>query len=104
MLVDKSVEQLKLNMKLRHEALLLFKDGVSNLVEAGVSICHIHMGLEKGKLLVTMQFDTENCDMQQMHNLFQRRDMEKRLQAMDADLDIQVHKNSSTFVLKIPIE
>src|SRR4030095_12267881 len=70
MLADKSVEQLKLNMMLRHEALLLFKEGIQNLVHAGVSICHIHMGLEKARLVVTMQFDTETCDMQQLHNLF----------------------------------
>jgi signal transduction histidine kinase len=103
MLVEKKVEQLKLNMKLRHEAFLLFKDGIQNLVQAGVTICQIHIDLEKSRLIFTMQFATEHCDMQQLNNLFNRRDMEKRLEAINAELDIQVHKSSSVFVLRVPV-
>ncbi len=103
MLVDRNVEQLKLNMKLRHDAFLLFKEGVHNLVQTGITICHIHIGLEKQELIFTMQFDTECCDMQKLNNLFHRHDMEKRIDSMNAEMDVQVHKNNTMVLLKIPL-
>jgi signal transduction histidine kinase len=101
--VDKNVEQLKLNMKLRHDAFILFKEGIHNLVQAGVSICHIRLGLEKQQLVFTMEFDTETADMQQINNLFHRHDMEKRVENINAEMDVAVQKNSTIVVLKIPL-
>ena len=103
MIVDKNVEQLKVNMKLRHDSFLLFKEGIHNLVQTGITICHIHIAQEKQCLLFTMQFDTECCDMQQLNNLFHRHDMEKRIEMMNAQLDVQVHKNNTIVVLKVPL-
>jgi hypothetical protein len=104
LLVEKNVEQLKLNMKLRHEAFLLFKEGIQYLVLAGITICHIHIALEKPLLIFTMQFDNESSDMQQLNNLFRRQDMEKRLEAIRGELDIEIHKSNSLITLKIPVE
>ena len=103
MIIDKNVEQLRLNMKLRHESFLLFKEGIHNLVQTGISICHIHLAQEKQQLVFTMQFDTESSDIQQLNNLFHRHDMEKRIDSMNAEMDVQVHKNSTMVVLKIPL-
>ena len=102
--VDKKVESLELNMKLRHEAFLLFKEAAKSLVNAGAQKCDIYIGLEKSKLLFTMQFSNEHCDMQQLNNLLQRQDMEKRLQSIHAVLDVQVHKSNSVFILQVPVE
>jgi signal transduction histidine kinase len=103
MVVDRSVEQLKLNMKLRHDAFLLFKEGILNLVQAGVSICHIHFSLEKSMLVFLMQFDTESADIQQLNNLFHRHDMEKRIDALQAAMKVKVQKNSTSVKLEIPV-
>lgn len=102
-LVDKNVETLTLNMKLRHESFLLFKEAVQSLIYAGAQKCNIHIGYEKARLQFTMQFKNDCCDMQQLNNLLQRQDMEKRLKTINARLDVQVHKSSSTFILLIPV-
>ena len=41
--------------------------------------------------------------MQQLNNLFNSHDMEKRLTAINARLKVQVHKSSSLFELELPI-
>ncbi|MEJ8816882.1 ligand-binding sensor domain-containing protein [Lacibacter sp. H407] len=100
---EKNVELLELNMKLRHEAFLLFKDAINSLVQAGAKKCQIHLGIEKSKLQFTMQIENDCCDMQQLNNLLQRQDMEIRLAAIKAKLDVQVHKSSSVFILQVPV-
>jgi ligand-binding sensor domain-containing protein len=102
-LVDKNVESLALNMKLRHESFLLFKEAVQSLIYAGAQKCNIHISYERPKLQFTMQFKNDCCDMQQLNNLLQRQDMEKRLKTIKAQLDVQVHKSSSIFILQVPV-
>ncbi len=102
--VDKKVQLLELNMKLRHEAFLLFKEALKSLVNAGAKKCDIYIGLEKSKLLFTMQFANDSCDIQQLNNLLHRQDMEKRLQSIRAVLDVEVHKSNSVFVLQVPVD
>jgi signal transduction histidine kinase len=46
LLVDKKIEKFELNMKLRHEAFLMFKEGIKSLVDAGTKYAQIHIGLE----------------------------------------------------------
>ena len=102
-LVDKDVQSLELNMKLRHDAFLLFKDGITGVVQTGTKNCRVHIGCEKSILLYTMQFDNKGCDMQQLNNLFNSPDMERRLNSINARLKVQVHKSSSLFELELPI-
>lgn len=102
MAVDKKVEALELNMRLRHEAFLLFKEGLKNLVTVGARNCHVYISLEKGNLVFTTQFETESCDMQQLNNLLHRQDLEKRLEAMQASIMIDVRKTNSVITLEVP--
>ena len=102
--IDKKVEALELNMKLRHEAFLLFKEGIRSLVQAGTRNCEIHIGLEKNILQFTMQFENANCDMQQLNNLMQRQDLEKNMNSLRATFNVQVHKTNSVFLLRIPVD
>ena len=102
--IDKKVESLELNMKLRHEAFLLFKEGIRSLVQAGTRHCEIHIGLEKNSLQFTMQFENANCDMQQLNNLLHRQDLEKEMRSLQATFNVQVHKTNSVFSLMIPVE
>lgn len=103
LLIDKKVEKLELNMKLRHEAFLLFKEGLRSLVTAGTKLCIVHLTAERGKLLFTIEFENEGCDMQQLNNLLRRRDMEARIHALKAKLNVQVHKSKSVFLLQLPL-
>jgi signal transduction histidine kinase len=103
LLIDKKVEKLHLNMKLRHEAFLLFKEGLRSLMDAGTKYCVVHLTSERGKLLFTIEFENEHCNMQKLNNLLQRRDMEERLHDLKAKLDVQLHKSRSVFMLQLPL-
>lgn len=103
LLIDKKVERLQLNMKLRHEAFLLFKEGLRSLIDAGTKNCIVHLTTERGKLLFTIEFENECCNMQKLNNLLQRHDMEDRLNDLKAKLDVQVHKSRSVFMLQLPL-
>lgn len=103
LLIDKKVEKLELNMKLRHEAFLLFKEGLRSLVEAGTPHCIVHLTTERTKLLFTIEFSNEGCNLQQLNNLLQRHDMDQRIRALKAKLDVQLHKSRSLFLLQLPL-
>jgi ligand-binding sensor domain-containing protein/signal transduction histidine kinase len=103
LLIDKKVERLQLNMKLRHEAFLLFKEGLRSLIDAGTRHCVVHLAAERGRLLFTIEFETEHCHMVKLNNLLQRRDLEDRLEALNAKLDVQMHKSRSVFMLQLPL-
>ena|SRR5689334_5251613 len=101
--VDKKVESLELNMKLRHDAFLWFKEGIKNLVTVGARTMHVFMSYEKNYLIFMAQFETEGCDMKQLNNLLHRQDLENKLRTMNATIDISVQKTSSTITLEIPV-
>ena len=103
LLIDKKVERLQLNMKLRHEAFLLFKEGLRSLIDAGTKHCIVHLTAERGKLLFTIEFENEHCNMQKLNNLLQRHDMEERIEELKAKLHVQVHKSRSVFMLQLPL-
>lgn len=103
LLIDKKVEKLELDMRQRHEAFLLFKEGLRSLVEAGTRYCRVHLAVERGKLFFTIEFANEGCNMQQLNNLLQRHDMALRIQALKAKLDVHVHKSRSVFSLQLPL-
>jgi len=100
--VDKKVETLELNMKLRHEAFLVFKEGIKNLVTLGADNCHVYIRSEKGDLLFTTLFDSDKCDLQQLNNILQRQDLERRLKLIQARIEVDLHKNHSAITLHVP--
>ncbi|MFZ9387290.1 MAG: ligand-binding sensor domain-containing protein [Chitinophagaceae bacterium] len=101
--VDKKVETLGLNMKLRHEAFLIFKEGIKNLVIMGAANCHVYIRSEKNNLLFTTLFESDHCNMQQLHNLLHRQDLEKRLNMMGASIEVDLHKSHSSITLRVPV-
>jgi glucose-6-phosphate-specific signal transduction histidine kinase len=101
--VDKRVETLPLNMKLRHDAFLVFKEGIKNLVTLGAANCHVYIRSDKNDLLFTTLFDSEHCDLQQLNNLLHRQDLEKRLNMMKALIEVDLHKNHSAISLRVPV-
>ena len=103
LLIDKRVEKMELNMKLRHEAFLLLKEGLQSIVQAGTRLCIVHLTAERGRLLFTIEFENDGCDMQQLNNLLHRRDMEARIRELKAKLNVQVHKSKSVFLLQLPL-
>lgn len=100
--VDRKVESLELDMKLRHESFLLFKELMSYLVQCGLKNASVFINTGKGKLIFSMEFDTSTCDMIHLNNLLRQPAITKRKELINAELDVQVHKEMSRFVLLIP--
>ena len=103
MTVDKKVPSLELNMKLRYEALLVFKEGIKNLVQCGTKYCDIQIGFSKNNLIFTMQFQNSFCNIPQLHQVLHRYDLEKHLESIGASLKVEVHKTNSTLILHVPV-
>lgn len=102
--VDKSVEALQLNMKLRHDAFLLFKEGLKHLIMAGAQNLIVFISLDKNKLQFTTQFESGQCDMQQLNNLLHQQDLEKKLDLMEAGIIIQLNESRSSIILEVPVK
>ncbi|MBC7868546.1 MAG: hypothetical protein H7X88_13505 [Gloeobacteraceae cyanobacterium ES-bin-316] len=103
MFVHEKVHGLKLKMQLRHDAFILFKESISGLIKCGVQKCEIYVALEKNNLLYTLQFNNGNCEMQQLNNLLQNHDLDKRRKAIRATLNVALHKTNSILILKVPV-
>jgi ligand-binding sensor domain-containing protein/signal transduction histidine kinase len=103
LLIDKKVEALQLNMKLRKDVFWFFKSGITNVVKTGGTYCRIHIAFTNPHLIYTLEFDNTNTDTQQLDNLRRRKELSDKLTAIKAKLDLQTHKTNSVFVLSIPV-
>ena len=103
LLIDKNVETLKLNMKLRQDVFWFFKNGITNMVKSGAVNCRVHIRYEKSTILYTIEFDNTHVDHQQMNNLIQRQELDNRLKETNSVLNMQVHKTTTVIELKIPV-
>ena len=103
LLVDENITLLPLNMELRHTSFQIFKEGIKNIISTGVKNLKVHLGAEKNILLFTIYFNNDDCDMQQLNNLLHRQDLENKLQSINAEIDIDIHKTSSVISLQIPV-
>ena len=103
LLVDKKAETIVLNMRLRHDVFILMKEGIRSVIQAGTKNCRIHIGVQKDALLYTIDIDNEGCDLQQITNQLQHRDLEKRLESIHATLNSYMHQHTSIFELTVPI-
>lgn len=102
-LVDDKVNALKPDMRFRHEAFTLFRESISGLLKAGVCEGKIHVCSEKNMMLYTIQFSNKRCDMQQLANLLQSQDLGKRMDAIGATMQTEIHKSTSSLLIKLPV-
>lgn len=104
LLVDERINKLNLNMQLRHDAFLLFKESIKKLVQAGATDCRIYIGPDKNYLLYSLQYSNEHCDMQQITNLLHSQEMQKQMHAINAVMQFDVQKSFSLLTVKIPLQ
>lgn len=103
MLMDEKVKKLNLNMQLRHDAFILFRESIRKIVAAGVKDCRVHIAFEKNNILFTVQCNNETCDLQQLNNLLQSTEMEQRVRAIRASLHTEVHKSNTMLMVRVPV-
>jgi ligand-binding sensor domain-containing protein len=103
LLVDRGIESLQLNMKLRYELFVLMKEGIRSVLQAGTKNCKVHIGEQEHGLLYTLEISNKNCDLQQLNNLIQQIELERRLNSINATLNSKMHKFTSVFDLYVPL-
>lgn len=102
MLAEEKVKLLQLNMHLRYEAFVLFKDAINGLLKAGIRNCNIHMRIEKQQLLYIIECRHNGSDIQQLQYFLNRQEFKDRLQALHATIETEVYKSVS--VLRCSIQ
>lgn len=103
LLVDKKAELLDLNMKQRKDIFWLYRGGIENVIKCGGDNCRLHITYERPTLIYTLEFDIAKVDLQQLTNLRQRNELTEKLSKLKATLDVETHKMSHVFILKIPV-
>jgi ligand-binding sensor domain-containing protein/signal transduction histidine kinase len=102
--VEKKVEDLKLNMKLRQHIFWFLKSGSTNIVKTGAKDCYIHVGLERTNLIYTFEFDSSSSDLQQLNNLLQRHELTQKIEEARASFDFKLQNSRSRIELIMPIQ
>lgn len=102
-MVDERVHQLNLNMQLRHEAFVLFKESMTGLLKAGAMDCKIRMTVERNNILYITEFNHTCCDMQQYNNLLNSLEIGKLMNGIKATMHTKTHKSGSILTLKVPM-
>jgi hypothetical protein len=103
--IDKKVRSLKLDMKTRHEAFLVFKQALTMIVVySGGRQTLINIDLFKNKLSVRLQDKTASLDknITQIDDII--KEMNTRSEFIAADLDVQYDNNGIAIVLLVPVK
>ena len=103
-LVDEHVRSLQLDMKSRHEMLLIFKEVLRNmvLVSKGSHIL-INIDLVRSRLSLKMQDDGMYGTEADLFSLQTLDLLSKRTNTIQAELDIQADKNGASVILLVPV-
>ncbi|MBL7738918.1 MAG: hypothetical protein JNK14_06835 [Chitinophagaceae bacterium] len=103
--LDKKVRSLKLDMKIRHEVFIIFKEALRMIVQySGGRETLVHIDLFKNKLSLKLQDAGATLDKNttEIDNCI--KEMNDRSAAISADLDVQYDKNGIAVILLVPVK
>lgn len=103
--LDKKVRSLKLDMKTRHEVLIIFKETLRMIVQYSCGReTLVHIDLFKNKLSMKLQDATASLDKHtaEIDNCI--KEINDRAAAIGADLDVQYDKNGIAVILLVPVK
>lgn len=103
MTMEEKISALKLDMQLRHDAFILFKEVTEGVLKICPFDCKIHIGVQKQALMYTMETKNHSCDNQQLRHLPQRQDIAARLDSLRAHSRVIPNKETSVLELMIPL-
>ena len=101
--VDKKVEGLKLDMKLRKNVFWLLKSGSTNMIRSGATDCSIHLWLQKQNLVYTIEFNNAKLDRQLVNNILQRQELAEKLREVNGAIQTQLNISRSVIELTVPL-
>ncbi len=103
-LVDEHVRTLRLDMKARHEMLLIFKEVLRAMVqESNQHHILINIDLVKSKLSVKLQDDGNYNTENDLFTTPTLNVLTQRTSAIRAELDIQADRNGASVILLVPV-
>lgn len=101
--IDERVKSLNLNMKLRLEFFLIYKEALHTVVHlGGGSATNINIEMLKGDLCFTLHDDTAVLKETDERIANALRNIEQRAAQLKAKLDIQTMRNGVTMTLLVP--
>jgi hypothetical protein len=103
LLIDKKVEALQPDMKLRQYICWFIKSGSTNVVRTGATECNLHIGVEKNNLIYTIEFNSTQSDMQLLNNLLQRQELAAKVEEVKGVLQTKLSSTKSSIVLTVPV-
>ena len=103
MLVESKVKLLKLDMQLRHELFILFKESLRVLVNTAAVDCRIHVAMDRSHLLYSIYFNNSACDRPQLSAMLEKLQTNKYAMPLQARVELQNHGNNCTLLVKIPV-
>lgn len=103
-LVDEHIRSLQLDMKARHEMLLIFKEVLRNMAqESKGNHILINIDLIKSKLSLKIQDDGSYANEGDLFSAQALQVMGQRTGAIHAELDIQADRNGASVILLVPV-
>lgn len=103
-IVDKNVELLTLDMRLRSEVFLLFKEVLNNIINSNATNASIRLHCIKSKLLLNIQDDSTWYEKTIVYSSLGMEKLKKKALSLNAKVDIQTDKVGTSISISIPLK
>lgn len=104
MLIDEQVMQLKLDMNIRHEIFLIYKESIQNIARhSGAKNVVVNIDIDRSSLWMKIQDDGRGFSVTASERGRGIREMKKRAANVKGELDIQSDRLGTSVLLKLPI-
>ncbi|HEY1054601.1 MAG TPA: triple tyrosine motif-containing protein, partial [Emticicia sp.] len=101
--VEERVKALQLDMRVRHELLILFKESIEHLVYAETEIRKIKLKVMLSVLDFSIEFFSSNLNRQFVKSVFECKEFIQKQDGLRAHLDIRHQEKYSVVQIKIPL-
>ena len=104
MLIDDQVKSLKLDMNIRHEIFLIYKEAIGNVARhSGARNVVVNIDIDRSSLWMKIQDDGHGFSVAAVERSRGIKEMRKRAKHLKGDLDIQSDRLGSSILLKVPV-
>lgn len=101
--VEERVKILQLDMRVRHQLLILFKEAIQYLIYTEAEIYKIKLKVVLSVLDFSVEFFSSNLNRQSIKYEFESKEFIKMLDSLKAHLDIQHQENYSVVQIKVAL-
>jgi ligand-binding sensor domain-containing protein len=103
LMVEDDLENLKIDMKMRYEMILLIKEGLNYISSACPQSIKLHLAQKANVLQWIVYYDHADYDKVSLNNFYSRKDLGNRLQTIHGNWEIKHQKTGFVFGMYIPL-